>query len=342
MNVEKVYNKKYAELVNRVRQQLRENFSHYDFQSLYSEYDISNKEMLDTILSSVDRLESQIKRALENKDKNFMKALDNGFTLNLEFDKNNYDCRVFAFRILGDTLKISPNGQIVLPTDLTTRVDKSNYIRDKDTFGPVLDKIMQDAIDAGNVNEIFEIFNSKRFTEQETDMALPYVVNKAIKQMQKQAEYEVGAKKQGLPFVEPCFRLEYLLGTLNDYLGARTDEYSTSLTYSNEKNEHLIEVFKNSSAAPRLKAFIDTYFNAMIDGKIDYDIYKTTAYIDCGRHYADLFYTLDMLSIEDFKRAQEYRDVGYQLKGDTRGGGKPNEHILEELRIKELTQERIL
>ena len=211
MNIEKVYNKKYAELVNRVRQQLRENFSHYDFQSLYSEYNISNKEMLDTILSSVDRLESQIKRALENKNKNFMKDLDNGFTLNLEFDKNNYDCRVFAFRILGETLKISPNGQIVLATDLTTRIDKSNYIRNKDTFGPVLDQIMQDAIDAGNVNEIFEIFNSKRFTEQETDMALPYVVNKAIKQMQKQAEYEVSAKKQGLPFVEPCFQLEYLI-----------------------------------------------------------------------------------------------------------------------------------
>ena len=65
------------------------------------------------------------------------------------------------------------------------------------------------------------------------------------------------------------------------------------------------------------------------------DIYSATAYADTAKQYADLFYGLDMLTVKDFERTANFRNVAYKMKNDDRRGGEPNPLIKEELLKKE-------
>lgn len=327
MNVDKVYEKKFAKYVESIKKQIVDIFSKHNFEEMYPSYDITISDMIAASTKYAEYLENQIKQALLSKNKTYIKSLTQGSSLKL-ISHNDSAAFVLTQRILGETLTVDKNGKVIFPADMDERFKTAGYLDDKNIFGPVLDEIVENAIYEKYVlDAIDSISDSDKFTEEEFKMGLPYVVNKIVKQMKKQVEYEVKACEEGLYSEDAPLKLEWLLMRLNDILGTHTDGFARG-----ERDAELIEHFKNCSAAPRLKEFCDNYFKLFNDGILqNYDIYSTTAYVDTAKQYTDLFYNLDMLTIKDFDNAVKFRNVAYKMKNDDRGGGEPNPLIKEEL-----------
>ncbi len=333
---EKIYQTQYNKIIEQVKQEITIIFKKYDFSSQFKEYEITAQDFIQEIMKSIDTLKEKIILAIQSKDKDYLSSVQKGFNIEIQ---GKDTVQLLINRVFGKIV-VNQSGNIILPTNFEERLNSSNYIRDKNFFGKILDEKVAEAVQEGDVKDLlYSVIYPNDLTEKEAQLAFPYVLNKIIKQMQKQVDYELTAKQKELPSVEPAFNLPWTLEIIREQMGAKTDINSKNGVKpswdATERNEEFIEMFKKCSAAPRLKSFIDDYFSHFANGDIKYDIFKTTAYIESADKYVDVFYAIDMLSEQDWQVALQYRNTAFQMKGDDRRGSEPNPNILRALQLKE-------